>query len=289
MNSDPARLPRNLWMYWHQGLEAAPFVVRRCIESWIALNPGWNVVVLDSGSVGDYIEVELSPKKREKLSVNHLSNLIRLALLDKYGGVWTDATTFCVRPLDEWIDALVPSGFFVFSNPGEDRLISNWFIAAKAGNPILRKLYERQIMFWEKHLTDKPARRRDRKRQRDRHRMLWFLLSRSTRTTRFWLSPIVSKVLRVYPYFLFHYQFERLVSTDAECGDIWRRMPKVPADGPRAPRIHGYLAPPDKAIKEHIRERRAPFYKLTWKFDPQEYSADTTLYHLLEGREDRSR
>src|SRR5262249_27044921 len=32
-------LPRKIWMYWHQGWERAPFVVRECLKSWMLRNP----------------------------------------------------------------------------------------------------------------------------------------------------------------------------------------------------------------------------------------------------------
>jgi hypothetical protein len=280
-------LIRTIWIYWDQGRAAAPFVVARCIDSWIRENPGWNVVVLDAESAHDYIEIDLPEAKLRSLAVQHLSDLIRLALLLKYGGVWADATTYCMRPLDDWIENCAASGFFAFSNPGPDRLISNWFLAAEGGNPLVRKLYNRLIAFWTDNDFPRPERRRDRKRRRNRIRFLSRLLNRNTKTTKYWFSPLITRVLKLHPYFVFHFQFERLVATDPEARAAWERMKKIPADAPRAARVHSLFAPPSDAMQAHIRDRIAPLYKLTWKYDPARYTPGTLLHYLLEGRPDQ--
>ena len=39
----PEELPRIVWLYWNQGYEAAPEIVRYCIDLWIKNNPDWHV------------------------------------------------------------------------------------------------------------------------------------------------------------------------------------------------------------------------------------------------------
>ena len=42
------------------------------------------------------------------------SDILRLYLLKKYGGVWVDATNLCRRPLDAWLPSAACEGFFAF-------------------------------------------------------------------------------------------------------------------------------------------------------------------------------
>ena len=42
------------------------------------------------------------------------SDLLRLYLLNKYGGVWVDSTNLCRRPLDDWLPSAARQGFFAF-------------------------------------------------------------------------------------------------------------------------------------------------------------------------------
>lgn len=118
---------RRVWILWLQGESHAPPLVNRCIESWRALNPGWEIEVLDETSVSSWIDL---PQFPSGTSLNHIANIIRLRLLVRYGGIWTDATTLCLRPLDDWIENVHTSGMFAFSRPQPLRSLANWFIAS---------------------------------------------------------------------------------------------------------------------------------------------------------------
>jgi len=78
-----------------------------------------------------------------------LSDQIRLELLDRYGGVWADATTICARPLDEWLGEAMPHGFAALSRPGPDRMISTWFLAAEKGSEIVERWRAATHAYWD--------------------------------------------------------------------------------------------------------------------------------------------
>ena len=202
------------------------------------------------------------PKEKiSGLSLNHQSDLIRLALLSEYGGVWADATTFCINPLDEWIDDYAKSGFFVFSKPGPDRMISNWFLASEKGNLVVSKLYKHLAAYWINNNFKEPN-----KLQRKIIRGLSHRLNRSEKTTKYWFTPVVTKIFRVYPYFVFHYMFERLISLDVEVKRIWTNTYYASADGPALAYYLDLLSPLTNEIKKQIDNNPAPLYKLDWRY-----------------------
>ena len=84
----------------------------------------------------------------DKISLNVAADLLRMALLDRFGGVWADATTFPVQPLDTWIDQHSITGFFAFDKPGPGRPLSNWFLAAMPANELMRKWQDRSWDYW---------------------------------------------------------------------------------------------------------------------------------------------
>jgi hypothetical protein len=130
-----ASLPKRIWIYWRQGWDEAPDLVRRCRHSWETRNPGWEVVALDAGSAA-----RLAPPRRvgwPNMSRNHEANFLRIDLLAAHGGIWADATTFCAVPLDAWLPPLAGNGFFAFARPGKDRLLATWFLAATPRNPLV--------------------------------------------------------------------------------------------------------------------------------------------------------
>ncbi len=113
------------------------------------MNPDYEVVVLDQFSISKYVKLEtIIDVKRKDLNLTKASNLLRLYLLKEYGGVWTDATVFCKISLSKWLQDYFTTGFFVFRNPGRDRLLSTWFIAAEPGNALIERLYTELFSFF---------------------------------------------------------------------------------------------------------------------------------------------
>jgi len=198
--------------------------VRCCLASWRRLNPGWQVVVLDRSTLARYADVGLPQATFESLGVQMQANLVRLALLLRHGGVWADATTLCVRPLDEVIHELVaPSGFFAFTNASRERLLSNWFLAALPQHPIVAGLRTRLIGYFSAH----PPSPRDHRWQRLLHKLARELFKVHPAATRLWLSRPVIALTGRYPYFLFHYTFADLLARDKPFRALWSRTPRL--------------------------------------------------------------
>lgn len=137
-------------MIWLQGWDQAPKVAIAARTSWVGRNPGWKVQALDQSSLGDFLpagsvdRIFAIPKPYEAIS-----DQIRLELLHRYGGVWADSTTICTCPLDTWLSDHMPTGFFAFSKPGRDRMISTWFLAAEKGSLIIERWRAAAWAYWE--------------------------------------------------------------------------------------------------------------------------------------------
>jgi hypothetical protein len=142
-NAVPTIPNKSIYILWLQGIDQAPLLVKRCVHSWRHYNPDWNVILLNQSTLKDYLSYNevLFLNQRSSLSPNHLSDIVRFMLLDRYGGVWADATTFCNRPLNDWLPYTIAShdAFFAFDRPTYDRKVSTWFLYAKAGGYIIRE------------------------------------------------------------------------------------------------------------------------------------------------------
>jgi hypothetical protein len=77
-----------------------------------------------------------------------LSDVIRLELLARFGGVWADATTYCLAALDGWLEPAAPQGFFAFDRPGPDRMLSSWFLAAQPASPVILRWRALAEKYW---------------------------------------------------------------------------------------------------------------------------------------------
>lgn len=141
-----ASFPRRIHLYWDEGEDSAPQLVRLCIQSWRDHHPGWEVTVHDSATAAQVVDrSRLTPG----LKTVHYSDLLRTALLRRHGGVWADATLLCTRSLDDWLlQIMAQCDFFAFSRPGPDRAIGSWFLASRPGGAIITALSAAVQRFW---------------------------------------------------------------------------------------------------------------------------------------------
>jgi hypothetical protein len=143
-------MQKTIWALWLQGWENAPDIVRACRASWTLHNPDWTIHFLTAGTVDNFLIASrgLQEMRDRKLPEEVLSDVIRMELLTQHGGVWVDATIYCLRPLDDWIGYATSTGFFAFNRPGPDRMLSNWFIAADKENYIPHVWLTRSYAYW---------------------------------------------------------------------------------------------------------------------------------------------
>ena len=220
--------PGPIWSYWDSGLENAPEIVRLCVASWRKFAGSAQIVVLSKDMLGGYLDPQDFPPRFEELPVQHQSDLIRLALLERYGGVWLDASVFLTRPLLDWLAAVSgEAGLFLFRRPGPDRKFSNWLIAAKQGDKFviaLRKDLEAFFAIPRIHRGDP--------RYRSGPGKAWAILVRLSSNSGFLASLWTLKPLwstKRYPYFIFHYLGNSLLNRP-HFRAVFERMEWVSAD-----------------------------------------------------------
>lgn len=91
-----------IWQYWGQGFNSLPDIVKICFASVDKYRGDYEVIRLSDDTISDYIEFpeEVLRKLREKVFTRTaFSDLLRLALLNAYGGVWLDATVLLTNKL----------------------------------------------------------------------------------------------------------------------------------------------------------------------------------------------
>ena len=60
-------------------------------------NCGYEVVVLDGNNYKEYVKLPdfiMKKVKKWKITLTHLSDIIRMGILRQYWGIWVDATVF---------------------------------------------------------------------------------------------------------------------------------------------------------------------------------------------------
>ncbi len=259
-------IPKNLFMYWHQGWNNAPDMVKRCAATWQRHNPAWDINLLDAATVGEKVKLPAALKSMN-LPLPALSDVIRMCLLKKYGGVWADATLWCVRPLDDWIESVCDqSGFFAFDKPGPDRPISSWFLAAGADCRIVDLWYSAVRHLLAK--TQAHARFRWVFDNEDKNGLLNAIsnLCMGYISLRFKYENLLitsSDDPGDDNYFWFHYLFGKLLDQNSEFHQLWTSTPKISADGPQLLRRGGLMEPSTDRTDIIIKNKDSNVHKLT--------------------------
>jgi hypothetical protein len=143
----PKKIPRTIWIYWDKPIEYAPPVVGAAIATWSRKNPSWTVKILNDDNIAEFVQL---PQPKSPRKIQWKADLIRVSLLRDYGGVWVDATTFCIKPLDEWLPPLMQSGFFAFPDTYPGRVMQNWFMAASPENYLVERWSQMMMRYYQK-------------------------------------------------------------------------------------------------------------------------------------------
>lgn len=154
----PTKSCRRVWIFWWQGMEEAPSLVKKCYKSvQDNLGKDWDITLITEDNYLEYAsfpEYILEKLKKGQITLTHFSDLLRLELLIKHGGLWLDATVLCTSgkiPL-----SILNAELFVFQTlkPGADghaTIMSSWLMFAKTNNKILIATRELLYDYWKKN------------------------------------------------------------------------------------------------------------------------------------------
>ena len=147
-----------IWICWLQGIENAPELVQKCYQNVINNFPSKKVILITENNMNEYVQFPnyITEKyKKGKISKTHLTDLLRLELLIKYGGLWLDSTVLSTANEKDIPDYYFDSDLFLYQNlkPGKDGasiFVSSWLISAKTNNKILEATRYLCYEYWKK-------------------------------------------------------------------------------------------------------------------------------------------
>ena len=152
--TDPRRAsefsPR-IWVYWAQGKDRMPPVVASCLKRLHAVNRDIEIVLLNDLNISGHIQLPAHVVERAFGNKTHFSDILRVSLLARHGGVWLDGTCFCGSPISAMLPKVRRSGFFAYyRNPPDPYLLSSWFMVAEPGHLIPTLLRDVLYFHWER-------------------------------------------------------------------------------------------------------------------------------------------
>lgn len=240
-------------IYWDQGFHSAPDLVQRIATLWRKALP--------CHCVNSYSSVEADVILRDYgldpngLEVPLKADVFRLHLLEKYGGLWVDATLLPTSNTQSWLQQISNARLFMFRDPGPDRIISSWLIYSEPDHPLVKE--------WRKSLVNllsssKPVVEAGKFKKAVIYALVRIKPSLIPR-------PFIQQLLQVYPYFITHYTFDWLVRSCPTFFRELRKMPYIHADGPHQLQREIRRNPGLGSSSLRSLLVSAPVHKLTWK------------------------
>lgn len=152
------KIPKIIWTYWDNSI---PLSVVKLINEWEYLNPSWKVIILTNKNLSRFLKTnELPEKFFDGIETpQYSSDIVRISILIKYGGVWLDASIKLLNSLDWVIDEFnkknidylgyqMPS----FTTNIHKPIIESWFIASKPNTIFLKDVYKQMKSAFGKRL-----------------------------------------------------------------------------------------------------------------------------------------
>lgn len=148
---------KTIWIFWWQGKDKMPKIVQKCYESVIKYSNGANVILITKDNYSKYLDVPdimLYKLNKRIICHAHFSDIYRVCLLEKYGGLWLDATILVTSPIDQGI---FNKTFYSMKKDPSDGLrynsrYSSFCFACKPHNILFRNLKTLLLAYIE---TDK--------------------------------------------------------------------------------------------------------------------------------------
>lgn len=161
-----------IWQYWGQGFSEStlPDSVQLYFKSIDKHCADYKIIRLDDENIHEYLDLPpfvWNKKNLDGFKPAFFADLLRLALLDVYGGVWLDATIYLTAPLP---NMLKDNNFFMYQRDQSVQNKQHWHrfnsyyfnwdsshkvnllnsvIFARKGNPVIHTCLDLLLNFWQ--------------------------------------------------------------------------------------------------------------------------------------------
>jgi len=149
----------HIWMYWeNKPNKIKPKYLDLCYQTIIKHNPNFHVHLLNEKNIYNFIP-NLRKDLDMYLSIPQKTDIIRLELLYRYGGIWIDSDTIVFKSLGPLLAHLNKYDFIGFGCTGETCNTlhsgyprpSNWVMIAKKDSILMRNCIKKAYQILDKN------------------------------------------------------------------------------------------------------------------------------------------
>lgn len=144
-----------VWIFWYQGLEYAPDIVKACININKSSLKNHKITIITKENILELVDIPqyiIEKVENGTISLTHFSDILRVSLLYKYGGIWIDATILCNKEISP--DIYNYTFYTVKHNLFSDYHVckGKWFdafLASAKGNKLMKYMQECFFEYWK--------------------------------------------------------------------------------------------------------------------------------------------
>lgn len=146
----------NIWVCWWQGEKSMPEMVKKCFNSIIRYSNGHPVKLITFDNYKDYVQVDhriVDKVKNGTFKLAHFADLVRLKLLEQYGGLWLDSTILLTANISE---DFFQNFFSVKIRPVDNDSVSEyrWCSFVLGGGKNIRYIYSQLSCMLERYMLE---------------------------------------------------------------------------------------------------------------------------------------
>lgn len=146
----------NIWVCWWQGEKSMPEMVKKCFNSIIRYSNGHPVKLITFENYKDYVQVDhriVDKVKNGTFKLAHFADLVRLKLLEQYGGLWLDSTILLTANINE---DFFRKFFSVKIKPVDNDSVSEyrWCSFVLGGGKDIRFIYSHLSSMLERYMLE---------------------------------------------------------------------------------------------------------------------------------------
>ena len=111
----------------------------------------YDIVIINENNMNKYVNIPkfiMDKYKKGLFTPTHFSDILRLELLNTYGGTWIDSSVLITKYDPRFYNNIL---FFFGSKSSEGCVGSSWFITSEKNSPILRTTLDLLYEYWKKN------------------------------------------------------------------------------------------------------------------------------------------
>ena len=141
---------KTIFWCWFQGFDTIPKLALAGLNSIKQNLKDYNIIILNETNINEYVDIPryiMYKYKKGMFTPTHFSDILRLELLNKYGGTWIDASVLITKYDPRFYNNIL---FFFGERKSVGCIGSSWFITSEKGSPILRTTLDLLHEYWRK-------------------------------------------------------------------------------------------------------------------------------------------